>query len=168
VKSVYGGHIYSVQATTALENGQVGVVGNLLAGEREVRALNQPSAVATDKAVLIAQPEINYEQFRTTDGDLKKFGIAANTVCRAYELQEDDIFSVSEDAITALATEPVVGNSIVLANASNKLAEVTDAAAHRFVGRVEAIETIGTNTVVGEQGVVSNLSKLIVIRVLAN
>jgi hypothetical protein len=169
VKSVYGGHIYSVQATNDLQNGQVGVVGNLLSGEREVRALNQPSAVATDKAVLVAAPEIIYDESSMAKQNLKNFSIPANTATRAYELQEDDVFSVSDDAITALASEPVVGNSVVLANASNKLAEATDVTGHRFVGHIEAIETIGTSTVTGAPGLIAGgVSNLVVIRVLAN
>lgn len=171
VQAVYGGaHIYSVQSADVIENGQVGAVGNLLEGEREVRQFVKSADPSKEKAVLVAQDEIIYDESTYAKGDLRNFSIEAGTPFRAYELKEDDVFSVSEDAVTALAADVVVGNDVVLAAGSYKLTEVVpaDITTQRFVGRIEAVESIGTSTVVGKPGVLSNVTNFVVIRVVKN
>lgn len=167
--AVYGGgHIYSVQSNEVVQNGSVGVVGNLLAGEREVRSFDKPADLATAKATLVAQEEIMYDQTRRSQNNLINFEVEAGTPFRTYELKEDDIFSVSKDAIDALAADVVVGNKVVLQVGSHKLAEASTVTTERFVGRIEAVEQIGTTTVVGAPGVVGGVVDLVVIRVEKN
>ncbi|WP_226035617.1 hypothetical protein [Aquibacillus saliphilus] len=169
--SVYGGgHIYSLQASEIVENGSVGVAGNLLAGEREVRSFDKPSDLATDKAVLVAQEEIIYDQTRRSQNNLKDFQIESGTPFRGYELKEDDVFSVSADAITALSTDVVEGNKVVLTVGDYGFSEITDASltTERFVGRIEAVEQVGTTTVTGAPGVIGGIIDFIVIRVEKN
>lgn len=167
--AVYGaGHIHSVQSAEVIQNGQVGVVGNLLAGEREVRAFNKPTDLAVNKAVLVAHDEIMYDQTRKSQNNLNKFQIEAGTPFRAYDLIEGDIFSVSKDAVEALAANVVVGNKVTLKLASHKLAEKTTVTTEKFVGRIEAIETIGVQTVVGAPGLVGGVLEMVVIKVEKN
>lgn len=169
--SVYGGgHIYSLQTNEVVENGSVGVVGNLLEGEREVRSFNKPSDLETDKAVLVAQDEIMYDQTRRSQNNLKNFQIEADTPFRGYELKEDDVFSVSKDAITALSEDVVEGNKVVLTVGEYGLTEIEDASltTERFVGRIEAVEQIGTTTVTGAPGVIGGVIDFVVIRVEKN
>jgi hypothetical protein len=167
--AIYGaGHIYSLQATEVVQNGFVGKVGNLLANEREVRSFDKPSAVATDKAVLVAQDEIIYDQSRTSQGNLKNFSVAIGKVFRAYELKEGDVFSVSKDVVDALATNVVVGNKVILQNASYKLKEAASVTTEKFVGRIEAVEQIGVATVTGAPGLVGGVTDMVVIRVEKN
>lgn len=172
--AVYGGgHIYSAQSNVAVQNGSVGVVGNLLAGEREVRSFDQPADLAVAKAALVAHDEIMYDQVRKSQNNLTKFEIEAGTPFRAYELKEDDIFSVSKDAITAIAADVVVGNKVVLTVGSHMLKELIPSGTggvttERFVGRIEAIEQIGVTTVVGAPGLVGGVIDMVVIRVEKN
>lgn len=167
--AVYGGgHIYSVQANEVVQNGSVGVVGNLLTGEREVRSFDKPTDLATAKATLVAQDEIMYDQTRRSQNNLTNFSIPADTAFRAYDLVVGDIFSVSKDGIDALATDVVVGNKVVLKVGTYDLAEAASVTTERFVGRIEAVEKIGTTTVVGAPGVVGGVIDMVVIRVEKN
>lgn len=169
LQAVYGGgHIHSVQSAEVIENASVGVVGNLLAGEREVRAFNKPADLAVDKAVLVAQDEIMYDQTRRSQNNLKNFSIEAGTPFRAYDLAVGDIFSVSKDAITAIAADVVVGNKVTLTVGSHLLAEKSSVTTEKFVGRIEAVEQIGTTTVVGAPGLVGGVIDMVVIRVEKN
>jgi hypothetical protein len=169
LQAVYGGaHIHSAQASETIQNGHVGVVGNLLAGEREVRAFDKPADLAVAKASLVAEDEIMYDQTRRSQNNLKNFEIEAGKAFRAYDLAENDVFSVSKDAIDALAADVVVGNKVVLQAASHKLAEASAVTTERFVGRIEAVEQIGTTTVTGAPGVIGGVIDLVVIRVEKN
>lgn len=167
--AVYGGgHIHSVQSTEEIQNGQVGVVGNLLTGEREVRSFDKPANLETDKATIVSQDEIMYDESRRSQNNLKNFKIDAGTAFRTYDLMQGDIFSVSLDAVTALGAKLVVGNKVVLEVGSHKLKEAATSTTERFVGRVEALEYIGTTTVVGAAGVIGGVIELAVIRVEKN
>lgn len=169
LKAVYGGaHIHSLQSGEVVQNGYVGKAGNLLNGEREVRAFDKPSDLATDKAVLVAHDEIMYDQSRKSQNNLNRFQIEAGTPFRAYDLETNDIFSVSKDAITAIGANVVVGNSVTLTTGSHKLAEKATTTTERFVGRIEAVEQIGVQTVVGAKGMVGGVTDLVVIRVIKN
>lgn len=169
LQAVYGGaHIHSAQSSEVIENGNVGVVGNLLTGEREVRSFDKPADLATAKASLVAEDEIMYDQARKSQNNLKNFSIKAGKAFRAYDLAEGDIFSVSKDAVDALGADVVVGNKVVLQVGSHNLAEVDSVTTERFVGRIEAIEQIGTTTVVGADGLIGGVIDLVVIRVEKN
>lgn len=169
LSAVYGhGHLHSVQSAEVIQNGMVGKVGNLVTGNREVRNFDKPTALATDKAVLVAQDEIIYDQTRTSQGNLKNFDIKAGKPFRVYDLHAGDVFSVSKDAITPLAADVVVGNKVTLTVASHRLAEKSSVTTEKFVGRIEAIESVGVTTVTGAPGLVGGVVELVVIRVESN
>ena len=169
VSAVYGdGHIHSLQSEEVVQNGQVGVAGNLVEGNREVRHFEQATDLAAAKAVLVAHDEINYDEARRSMNNLNKFQIEPGTPFRAYDLHENDVFSVSADAIDALGDAPEVGNVVTMQTDSNKLAEAEDGGTARFVGRIEALEQIGVPTVVGKAGLVGSVTDFVVIRVLSN
>lgn len=169
LSAVYGhGHIHSVQSTEVIQNGSVGKVGNLLAGEREIRSFAKPADLALDKAVLVAQDEIIYDQTRKSQGNLTNFQIEANKPFRAYDLHEGDIFSVSKDAIDAIAADVVVGNKVTLTVGSHILTEKSAVTTERFVGRVEAVEQIGVQTVTGAPGLIGGVVEVVVIKVEKN
>ncbi|WJV20700.1 hypothetical protein QU593_09820 [Rossellomorea marisflavi] len=168
VKAVYGGaHIHSVKSTEKMENGSVGVVGNLLAGERELREFKKPADPTKDKASLVAEDEIMYDQTRRSQNNLVNFEIKAGKAFRVYDLEENDLISVSLDAIDKVGEKPAVGNKVVL-QASHKLKEVAAEADERFVGRIEALEHIGVTTVTGAPGMVGGVIELALIRVEKN
>lgn len=169
VAAVYGtGHLYSLQAGEVVQNGFAGKVGNLKAGEREVRDFLKPADLAKDKAVLVAQDEIIYDQTRKSQGNLANFQIEAGDVFRGYDLAVGDVFSVSKDVVTALASDVVVGNKVTLTVGSYKLAEKASVTTEKFVGRIEAVEQIGVTTVTGAPGLIGSVTDMVVIRVEQN
>lgn len=170
LKSQYQGHIFSVKAPEALQNGQVGIVGDLLDGEREVRQLVKPATANLDKGLaLIANPAIVYDESRSTSALEKNYTIAQDEVVRAYELHEKDIFSVSKDGIDLIGAEPVKGNYVVAQNASFKLKEVaTVTGTEGFVGKIVRKDTIGTTVVTGQGGTIGGITEYIVIEVVKN
>jgi hypothetical protein len=173
--AVYGGaHIHSAQSTEVIENGFVGVVGNLLAGEREVREFEKPADLATARAALVSHDEIMYDQTRRSQNNLKNFNIQPGTPFRVYDLVPGDIYSVSKDAIVALGEKVVVGNKVTLTADSHLLSEKVASGAEnavadeKFVGRIEAVEQIGTTTVTGAPGLAGGVIDFVVIRVEKN
>ena len=174
IKSQRVGHIYNcVQADDDLENGFVGILGDLVPGERELYNFVKPTTAgfATTPLVLVFNPELRYEQYVTTDNSLTKYYIEAGTPFNAYELQRTDIFSVSDVGIDTIdGTGGTVGNYVVPQNNSYKLKEVDsiEGITSAFVGKIIAKESIGTTTYVGSAGNASNIINFIVIEVVKN
>ncbi|MCY8513831.1 hypothetical protein [Bacillus atrophaeus] len=169
--AVYGGaHIHSVKAKLNVENGHVGVVGTPYEGERELRLFKRATDPSKEKAALVAQDEIMYDQTRRSQNNLKNFKIEAGQIFRVYDLVEGDIFSVSPDLIDALGDNVIIGNKVILQANSFKYKEVAEADVtdQRFVGRIEAIEKVGAQTVIGKPGYVGGFLDLVVIRVEQN
>lgn len=175
VKARKTGHLYSLIAGEEVQNGMVGIAGNLQEGEREVRSFDKPVAAKlnSQRAVLVYQPEIIADESSRANANLKNFSIQAGTIFRAYELHVDDIFSVSDNAIDALDADkgPVVGNYVVMQDGSYVLKEVTgeDIAGHAFVGRIEDIGSIGRPSPFGQPGIIAGgVINFVGIRVIAN
>lgn len=165
-----GAHIHSLQCEKEVENGFMGHAGDLLEDEREVRQFLEPTvdSVKSKKAVIAYQSEINYDESRSVYRNLKSFKIQPNEAFSGYELTESDIISVSEDLVDSLADEVVIGNKVVLQAGSHKLKEVATEGDQRFVGRIEAIENIGTPVHTGRAGTLGSFTKFVVIRVEKN
>lgn len=165
VKSVYNGNIFSVVYNGGtLQNGQVGKVGSLVAGERELRTLVAPTA-GDGGLVLIAHPEIVYQQFRTIDNALDNFVINAGQATRAYDLQKYDIFSVSTDVVTGTA----VKDKFVVADNGFNLKVVDSTTTEGFVGQIIALESIGVNNfTTGQNGLQQRVTNFVVVEVQKN
>ena len=182
VRSCYVGHLESVQfdgtVTTTIfpqnkiENGMICNVGTLLTGEREIKEMVVPATatLATAPVYLIAVPEINYTQTKKTDASLQNFATSTDEPVRAYSLEQGDIFSVSQDMITALANNtPVVGNYVVAANGVLKLKEAaTLAGTEKFAGKIIEKQTLGTTTYVGGSGAIARPITFYAIEVISN
>lgn len=166
IKSVYNGHIESVVHNAELQNGFVVQIGGLSGGNRDLRTAVQPTAGAGALA-LIAAPEIVQSEYVKTDNALENFSIPAGKATRAYFLERGDIFSVTVDGLTLLATDAVVGNYVV-AQAGLKLKEVAAVTTELFVGKIIQLETLGTTTVVGQAGAIARINKYVVIEVVKN
>ncbi|HEY8888936.1 MAG TPA: hypothetical protein VIM70_01580 [Clostridium sp.] len=169
VKSRKIGHIYNVKNATVLQNGFVGIVGNIVSGEQEVYDLNQfaTATIPTATAVMVYMDEILYDESTYTKKQLGQFSIEANTICKGYELNVGDVVEISYDGVTLLATDAVVGNFLIAANASYKLAEIAASGTAKTVLKIEAVETVGLMTYVGSNGQVGNTYKKIRARVLS-
>lgn len=171
VKSVYSGHIFSVEAPETLQNGFVAHLKGLKAGEREIYELDKPTTASISKKglVLIANPAINYDESKMSSASEQNYQIKAGEIVRAYELNPHDIFSVSKEGIDLIGADPVAGNYVVAQNNSFKLKEVASlAGTEKFVGKIVRKDTIGTTTVAGAAGSVGRIIEYVVIEVIKN
>lgn len=123
---------------TAIDNGNVALLGALETGSREIYKGATPAANSdiTD-IVLIASPEIMYDYHI----DLSYFTNEAGSIARGYRLHTHDIFSVTKDALDGKAT-PEVGDVVEL-KAGTKL----NVAASATNGSTQVGEIIDINIV---------------------
>lgn len=128
---------------TAIDNGCVVALDGLMTGEREVYKGTTPAAgTAKGKIALIATPEVMYDERKK---NLEEFENEAGAICRAYILHENDIFSVTAEALDAAAAI-AVGNIVEL-QAGVKLKVVGTATSNSTtIGKVIAIEKAGRYT----------------------
>jgi len=113
---------YQVSSTdTAIENGNVVVVGDLLIGEREVYQATKPAVdSALSTLALIATPELIYDETpRATFADFRN---EAGEISRGYRLRSGDVFSATMEAFGGRADLASVGvGDVVEAQADTKL-----------------------------------------------
>ena len=126
---------------TAIENGNVVVVGGLISGEREVRKGTTPAVTSTkDVLALIATPELMHDETpRKTFADFQN---EAGAIARGYRLRSGDIFSATIEAFGGRDTlSAVVVGDIVEVQASTKLKIVATATSgSTTIGKVIAKE----------------------------
>lgn len=132
------------QTATEIENGSVLKASELMDGEREVFIGEQ---VAKDTPIrelaLVAAPEVPYdERLRNLDEFINEAGKS----CRGYRLHSGDIFSLTKEALTGLAS-PKKGNVVELADKATKLTVVASATASTTtIGKIIDVEIVGRYT----------------------
>lgn len=130
---------YFVSTTaTAIQNGQVVAIGELVTGEREIHKVTAPVATSTYFG-LVCTPEVMYDEKKQMD----EFENEADSVIRVGIFQKGDIFSVTAEGFD---TVPVVGKIVELAAATTMKVVTTLTASSTQVGKVIAVETAGTKT----------------------
>ena len=112
LKATGAGHILSVKCHKDLDNGSIISRGDWV----EAQVFNSADYAAGKKAYLVLTPALGYNSDRRSYKEERFFYNASGEIARAYELYEGDIFTVSANAITALATTPVVGNYVKIEN----------------------------------------------------
>lgn len=128
---------------TEIDNGNVVLLGGLEEGEREVYVADKPAANSDiHDVVLVDAPEVMYDNYKKDLGDY--FNVAGKIV-RGYYLHENDIFSVTKEALAGNA-EPAVGDVVEL-KADTKL-NVVDSLTQGStqVGEIIAIDVVGKYT----------------------
>lgn len=108
LKATEVGHILSMKCQKDLDNGSIITRGDWI----EAQVYKTADYAAGKKPYLVLTTPLGYNSDRRSYQDECYFYNAAGEVARCYELHVDDIFTVSADAITALATDPVVGNYV--------------------------------------------------------
>lgn len=108
LKATEVGHILSMKCQKDLDNGSIVTRGDWI----EAQIYKTADYAAGKKPYLVLTPPIGYNSDRRSYQDECYFYNATGEVARCYELHVDDIFTVSSDAITAIATDPVVGNYV--------------------------------------------------------
>lgn len=132
-----------VKTETAIDNGNVLKVGDLMDGEREIFEGSAPAATdALSEVVLVASPEVMYDERKR---NLDEFFNEAGKPCRGYRLHKGDIFSVTKDALDG-AAEPAVGDVVEL-KAGTKLNVAAEATpSSTVVGKIIAVDVVGRYT----------------------
>lgn len=154
VKATRIGHIYSVVSAEDIDNGSIGYVGEFKTGEREIREFLKPeTALLTgEEVVVIATPELIYDESKMTSGVLGNFYNEAGLAMVAVPLVRGDEAEVSANMVQAIATKPVAGNYLVPANGSYKLKEVATKPESGWYARIEYVYPSGVSTFIGKNG----------------
>lgn len=130
LKATEVGHILSMKCQKDLDNGSIVTRGDWI----EAQIYKTADYAAGKKPYLVLTPSIGYNSDRRSYQDECYFYNATGEVARCYELHVDDIFTVSSDAITALATDPVVGNYVSVEGGLYK--EAASAGTSGFVAQI--------------------------------
>ena len=142
-----GSLLRSAQQATAIENGSIVKLGDLVTGEADLYNAEAIAAI-TDTAYFVDGVELIADE-QLTKG-LDDYENPANKPFRVRKPMVGDRFSISESMITALADTVVVGNIAEIA-AGNKLAEVAEAtgatATATVVCKIVARWTFGTRAI---------------------
>lgn len=137
IKATTTGHILNLEAIADTENGSIVARGAWVSdatGTTGGQVFKAKAYAAGEKPYLVLTTPIGYNSDRKYYQDECYFYNAKGEIMRAYELTEDDIFTVSADAITALATAPVVGNYVSVDKGLYK--EAASAGSSGFVGQI--------------------------------
>jgi hypothetical protein len=104
LKATIAGHIYDLKMAKDTDNGTIVSVGEHVEGQ----VFAAKDYAAGDKPFFILTPPLAYNGKKAWS-DEKYFYNAKGEIARAYELNVDDIFTVSEDAFDG---EPAVGKYV--------------------------------------------------------
>lgn len=126
-------------ADTAIENGNIVVIGELLSGEREVRKATTPTAASKLATLALVASE---EVVKDKDyNGLADFCNGAGDIIRGYRLNSKDIFSVTKEALDIASGYTVKVGDVVEAAAGTKMKVVaTLTASSTQIGNIIAIE----------------------------
>lgn len=94
LKATGCGHIYSLKCHEDLDNGSIVSVGDWV----EAQVFNSKEYAAGTRPILVLTPPIGYNSDRREYQDECYFYNAKDEIARGYELNEGDIFTISEDA----------------------------------------------------------------------
>ena len=127
VKEMKNGRPQSVQAPKALPNCAIVTLGDTMeATKAELDHVHAVTAGTAETAVgkfVIVAPEINVQQYRMIDNDIAKFGLEANEVYTAYELQKLDRLELSADMFVAV---PALGDTVNIAADGKLTGKIAD------------------------------------------
>ena len=134
-----GKDLVSLKADANVENGSVVVVGDLIEGEREVRAISDMTATSKLKDLaLVASVEIVKSKNYNTLGE---FVNEKDSIMRGYRLVTNDVFSITKEAFKPEGASSAKVGAFVVACAGRKM-DVASAEAEgtTTIGKIIAIE----------------------------
>ena len=134
LKATTAGHIYDLEMIEDTDNGTIVAIGAHVEGQ----VFKAKAYAEGDKPYLVLTPALAYNG-RKAQSDEKYFYNAEGEIARAYELNVDDIYTLSEDAFSG---EPAVGKFVDATYAATGSAGSTG-----FVGEIieEVNYTNGTS-----------------------
>ena len=128
LKATTAGHIYDLEMIEDTDNGTIVAVGAHVEGQ----LFKAKEYAAGDKPYIVITPPLAYNGKKAWSAE-KYFYNAKGEIARAYELNVDDIYTVSADAFT---NEPAVGKFV---DATHTVA--AEAGSTGYVGQiVEKVE----------------------------
>ena len=92
-------HLVNIVSVTALENGAVVALGDLLA-DGEGYKVAAPTNLATDRLVFHASVPMGYDEMQFEED----YSLAIGEMGRAYFLEAGDIVTISDDGFTSAPT----------------------------------------------------------------
>ena len=130
---------------TAIDNGNVVVIGDLISGEREVHTASTPAKnSAFAKLAVVASVEVMYDERKK---NLDEFYNEAGKICRGYYLHSKDVFSVTADALDiGESVTPGVGSVIELIAGTKMSVVASLTSGSTQVGTIIDIEKNGRYT----------------------
>ena len=124
---------------TAIDNGNVVVIGDLIDGEREMRKLTTPAANTNlwDCGVVGSEEVLKDKSYNTLD----EFYNEAGAPCRVYRFKPYKIFSVTKEAFASGASAQLKVGGVVELMAGTTFNCVASATASTTqVGKIIAVE----------------------------
>lgn len=130
---------------TAIDNGNVVVIGDLITGEREVHTATTPTkTTALAKIAVVASVEVMYDEHKK---NLDDFYNEAGKICRGFYLHSKDVFSVTADALNiGAAVTPAVGDIVELIDGAKMSIVKSLTSGSTQVGTIISIEKTGRYT----------------------
>ena len=116
-----------------IDNGSVLALDSLLEGEREIWKAIDPTTATLGKLVLIATPEVMYDERLR---NLTDFYNEAGKAGRGYVIESGDIFSVTEPVVDGFDSADV-GSTVGVAGNKWKIGGTG-------IGKVIAVEQVAT------------------------
>lgn len=122
-----------------IDNGRVLKLEALMDGSREIYKAVAPAAnTPIDQIAFVASPELMYDEHKV---NLDEFYNEEGTPARGYVLNRGSVISITEDGIDGTAA---VGSVIELQAGLKLKAVATATASATTIGRVIALDTVGT------------------------
>lgn len=138
-----GGHMYSLISDDDVQNGHIGYVGDLADDVEGIEAHEYlaPTAglINTQKVVLVANPEWDYDGCKRSNQALYNYVNEADRPFRAYDLMAGDVYAVSKEGINYGSEDaPIVGKYVIAeaGKSTVKMVEKADVAGQGFYGKI--------------------------------
>lgn len=161
-----------VQSDVDLDNGAIGVLGDYVEGEREVRKLGDATPTSTkEELVLVSAPELIYDEDRKVFNQLKNFYNTAGDATRAYYLKNVKRFRISEEGLDGLDAisdlDMTAHKYYIVPQAGNKMKIVEDVNTNA-IGKLVRVDQEGIATYYDAtaQDFIGNVYKMYVVDVL--
>jgi hypothetical protein len=140
-----GSLLRSAQQATAIENGSIVTLGNLVNGEMD---LYESAAVSANTDTIYFVDGVELLASEETTKGLDDFENPADKPFRVRKPMVGDVFSISESMISAIGSTVVEGNLVETPASGNKLQEVTTATAGvSFVAKIVKRWTFGSRAI---------------------
>lgn len=139
-----GGHIYSLISDDDVQNGHIGYVGDLadeVQGQETYEfGVFDADTINKKRAVLVANPEWDYDESRRTNQALYNFINKADEPFRCFSLIEGDVFAVSAKGFNATGVDAIEKGQYVILEAGKTTLKIVETEeetdGYGFVGQI--------------------------------